>query len=75
MMTLRQVREQMNLNPEYWQVYLMVENADEAIEKTKAAGGRLVFGPLEIPVGRLATLFDPQGAAFSIIEPDFPEPR
>ena len=61
--------------PPYWQVYLMVENADEAIEKTKAAGGRLVFGPLEIPVGRLATLFDPQGAAFSIIEPDFPEPR
>jgi predicted enzyme related to lactoylglutathione lyase len=61
--------------PPYWQVYLMVENADEAIEKTKAAGGRLVFGPLEIPVGRVATLFDPQGAAFSIIEPDFPEPR
>jgi len=61
--------------PPYWQVYVMVENADEAIEKTKAAGGRLVFGPLEIPVGRVATLFDPQGAAFSIVEPDFPEPR
>jgi predicted enzyme related to lactoylglutathione lyase len=61
--------------PPYWQVYLMVDNADEAIEMTKSAGGRLVFGPLDIPVGRLATLFDPQGAAFSIIEPDFPDPR
>jgi predicted enzyme related to lactoylglutathione lyase len=61
--------------PAYWQVYLMVDNADEAIEKTRKAGGRLLFGPQQIPVGRIAVLFDPQGANFSIIEPDFPEPR
>jgi predicted enzyme related to lactoylglutathione lyase len=61
--------------PPYWQVYLMVEDLDEAIEKTKSSGGRVVFGPQEIPVGRIAVLFDPQGAAFSLIEPDFPEPR
>ncbi len=61
--------------PPYWQVYFVVENADEAVEKTKAAGGRLIFGPLDIPVGRMATLFDPQGAAFSIIELHMSEPR
>jgi predicted enzyme related to lactoylglutathione lyase len=61
--------------PPYWQVYLMVESAGEAIEKTKSAGGKLIFGPQDIPVGKVATLFDPQGAAFSILEPDFPEPR
>jgi uncharacterized protein len=61
--------------PPYWQVYLMVDDADQAIETTKAAGGRLLFGPQPIPVGRIAVLFDPQGAIFSIIEPDFPEPR
>jgi predicted enzyme related to lactoylglutathione lyase len=61
--------------PSYWQVYLLVEKADEAIEKTKAAGGRLIFGPQETPSGRFATLFDPQGAVFSIIEANFPEPR
>ncbi|HEY3193173.1 MAG TPA: VOC family protein [Solirubrobacterales bacterium] len=61
--------------PPYWQVYLMVDDADGAIEKTKAGGGELIFGPQEIPVGKIAVLFDPQGAAFSIIEPDFPEPR
>jgi hypothetical protein len=61
--------------PPYWQVYLTVENADEAIEKTKSAGGRLIFGPQEIPSGRMATLFDPQGAAFSIFEANLPEPR
>jgi uncharacterized protein len=61
--------------PPYWQVYFVVENTDEAVEKTKSAGGRLIFGPLDIPVGRMATLFDPQGAAFSIIELHMPEPR
>jgi predicted enzyme related to lactoylglutathione lyase len=61
--------------PPYWQVYLMVESADEAIEKTKERGGELIFGPQEIPVGKIAVLRDPQGAVFSIIEPDFPEPR
>lgn len=61
--------------PPYWQVYLMVEDLDEAIGKTKSSGGRVIFGPQEIPVGRIAVLFDPQGAAFSLIEPDFPEPR
>ncbi len=61
--------------PPYWQVYLMVESADRAIELTKERGGRLIFGPQEIPVGKIAVLFDPQGAAFSVIEPDFPEPR
>jgi predicted enzyme related to lactoylglutathione lyase len=61
--------------PPYWQIYLMVEDADKAVETTKSSGGRLVFGPLDLPSGKVATLFDPQGAAFSIIEPDFPEPR
>jgi predicted enzyme related to lactoylglutathione lyase len=61
--------------PPYWQVYLMVDDADQAVEKTKAAGGRLLFGPNPIPVGRIAVLFDPQGGGFAIIEPDFPEPR
>lgn len=61
--------------PPYWQVYFMVENADRAIETTKSSGGSLVFGPLDIPTGRVATLFDPQGAAVSILESSYPEPR
>jgi predicted enzyme related to lactoylglutathione lyase len=61
--------------PPHWQVYLAVESAEEAIEKTKSAGGALLFGPQPIPVGVLAVLNDPQGAAFAIIEPDYPEPR
>jgi predicted enzyme related to lactoylglutathione lyase len=61
--------------PSNWQVYFAVEDADAAVEKTKAGGGQLFFGPMEIPVGKLAVLSDPQGAVFAIIEPDYPEPR
>jgi uncharacterized protein len=61
--------------PPYWQVYFMVENADEAIEKTKAAGGSLIFGPLDIPIARMAVIFDPQGANVCVLESRYPEPR
>jgi uncharacterized protein len=61
--------------PSYWQVYLMVDNVDEAVEKTKAAGGSLIFGPIDIPIARMATVFDPQGASVSLLEARYPEPR
>jgi predicted enzyme related to lactoylglutathione lyase len=61
--------------PPYWQVYLMVEDVDQAVEKTKAAGGRLIFGPLDTPIARIATVFDPQGASVSLLESRYPEPR
>jgi len=61
--------------PAYWQVYFVVDDIEAAIEKTKTAGGRALFGPQDIPMGRLAVLFDPQGANFGLIEANFPEPR
>jgi uncharacterized protein len=61
--------------PPYWQVYLMVESADEAVGKTTAAGGNLIFGPLDTPVARMAVVFDPQGANVSLLESRYPEPR
>jgi predicted enzyme related to lactoylglutathione lyase len=61
--------------PPHWQVYLAVEDLEKALELTKSARGRPIFGPIDIPVGRLAVAFDPQGAAFALIEPDYPDPR
>jgi uncharacterized protein len=61
--------------PPYWQVYLAMENLDNALEITNREGGRVIFGPQDIPVGRFAAVFDPQGAAVSFLEPDYPEPR
>jgi uncharacterized protein len=61
--------------PPHWQVYLAVEKLDEAIRKTTAAGGSVIFGPQETPAGSFATFSDPQGAVISVTEPDYPEPR
>jgi predicted enzyme related to lactoylglutathione lyase len=61
--------------PPHWQVYLMVEGVDQAVETTTTSGGNLLFGPQDLPVGRMAVLSDPQGAPFAIIEADYPEPR
>jgi uncharacterized protein len=61
--------------PAHWEVYFVVEKADESIKQAEAAGAKLAFGPLDIPVGRIAVLVDPQGAVVSIIESRYPEPR
>jgi lactoylglutathione lyase len=41
------------------ETYLLVTSVPDAIERVKQAGGTLVFGPVEIAVGRYARLHDP----------------
>ena len=61
--------------PAHWQVYFIVENTDESLERATAKGARIGFGPIDVAVGRLATLVDPQGAVVSVFESHYPEPR
>jgi predicted enzyme related to lactoylglutathione lyase len=61
--------------PPHWQVYFMVEGTDQAVDKTRAAGGSLIFGPIDIPVARMAVVLDPQGANVALLESRYPEPR
>lgn len=61
--------------PPHWLVYLAVGDADDAVAKTVSAGGSVMMPVVRIPVGRMAVLTDPQGAAFGIIEPDYSEGR
>jgi predicted enzyme related to lactoylglutathione lyase len=55
--------------PPNWLVYFTVPDADAAAETTKAAGGQVVNGPIDISVGRMAVLADPQGAFFAVMAP------
>jgi uncharacterized protein len=55
--------------PSSWLVYFTVPDADAAAETTKAAGGQVINGPFDIPIGRLAVLADPQGAFFAVMDP------
>lgn len=53
--------------PAHWMTYFSVEDAEGAVEKVKAGGGTVHFGPIDIPVGRFAMASDPWGAAFAVI--------
>jgi predicted enzyme related to lactoylglutathione lyase len=55
--------------PSSWLVYFTVPDADAAAETAKSAGGRLLNGPIDISVGRLAILMDPAGAMFAVMAP------
>lgn len=53
-----------------WLCYVRVEDAGKAVAAAKAAGGRLVNGPTEVPGGSwVAQVLDSEGAAFAVHEP------
>jgi hypothetical protein len=61
--------------PAQWLPYLAVDSAEAAVATTTKAGGEVLIEPLEIPVGTMAVIKDPQGAQVGVLEPDFPEVR
>lgn len=55
--------------PPHWAIYFMVTDTDKAVEIAVSHGGQ-VLGPIEdTPYGRMASLADPFGANFRIIQP------
>lgn len=65
--------EQCDVNaPPGWLGYVGVDDVDATIERAKALGGALLFGPMTVEgVGPFAVVADPQGAALGIIAPAF----
>jgi predicted enzyme related to lactoylglutathione lyase len=54
--------------PPHWHVYLGAADAAATAKKASELGGTVVMGPVDTPIGPMATIKDPQGAAFSIIQ-------
>jgi predicted enzyme related to lactoylglutathione lyase len=53
--------------PPYWQIYFRVPDVDAAAERVKAAGGKILNGPMDVPDGdRVLNAMDPQGASFGL---------
>jgi len=51
----------------HWIAYVWVASSDETAVKAKAAGGKVVKAPFDVPgVGRMAVLQDPTGAAICV---------
>lgn len=69
--------------PPHWIGHVITDDADALAERATAAGGRILFGPFDIPgVGRNVLVGDPAGAALGFIcfagepmaPPEFPVP-
>lgn len=50
-----------------WTYYITVADVHATLERVKANGGQVVYGPMEVPGGDLvANCVDPQGAVFGV---------
>jgi predicted enzyme related to lactoylglutathione lyase len=61
--------------PPYWQATVEVADVDRAVSLVKERGGKILFGPVDVPkIGRMAVIADPQGAAIAMValESDMP---
>lgn len=55
--------------PAAWMCYVKVADAGKAASAAKAAGGRVINGPMEVPGGSwIAQVLDPVGVAFAVHE-------
>jgi hypothetical protein len=53
----------------FWLYYFNVGDIDAAAQRVKAAGGRILEGPIEVPGGRrIVRCMDPQDAMFALTE-------
>jgi len=56
--------------PPHWSVCFAVADADATIAKAREHGGIVAVEPVDMPIGRFAAIVDPQGAAFTIMQPE-----
>jgi predicted enzyme related to lactoylglutathione lyase len=62
------IRPAQDGEPAHWLVYFSVAKADDVAKVVDEAGGRVLAGPLDVAVGRIAIVADAQGAVFALFE-------
>jgi uncharacterized protein len=55
--------------PNHWHVYFQVDDVPAAVATATELGGKVLNGPVDTPVGPMATLSDPQGGMFTVMSP------
>lgn len=56
--------------PNAWLFYITVTDFDAALGRAKAAGAKVLNGPMPVPGGQqIVQLMDPQGGAFALVTP------
>jgi predicted enzyme related to lactoylglutathione lyase len=52
----------------FWNYYIQVEGAKDAVTRIQAAGGAVINGPHQVPTGSwIIQARDPQGASFCLV--------
>ncbi len=54
--------------PPHWSVCFAVADCDATVAKARELGANVVAEPMDMPIGRFATLIDPQGASFAVMQ-------
>jgi predicted enzyme related to lactoylglutathione lyase len=54
--------------PTHWLIYFTTASCEDTITRIREGGGHVIVGPTANPVGRVAAVADPQGAAFALFE-------
>jgi hypothetical protein len=57
--------------PPHWLVYFGSDDADETVARVGELGGRAIVEPMDISMGRIAIVQDPQGATFALFAGEF----
>lgn len=55
--------------PAHWSAYFTVEDVDATVAKAQELGGSVVVEPMDMAVGRMATIADPHGGTFTVFAP------
>jgi len=55
--------------PAHWSVCFAVADCDGTVARARELGGTVLVEPVDMPIGRFATLADPHGASFAIVQP------
>jgi uncharacterized protein len=65
------MRESQQNEPTYWLAYFGTDDIDASLAKATELGGTKLMGPMDIGMGKIAILQDPQGAVFALFAGDF----
>jgi predicted enzyme related to lactoylglutathione lyase len=65
------IRGAMENEPTYWLVYFGADDIDAGVAKASELGATTLAGPMDIGVGKIGVLQDPQGAVFALYSGQF----
>jgi len=65
---MRPLGDEQTGTPPHWIVYFGVDSCAAGVAAAEAAGGRTVLPTMDLPIGRIAAVADPQGAVFALFE-------